>query len=141
MARVDGLDPGTALQPLGARRRLRENRLERLLPRREPFLELGVRDHERAEDAVAVRVDAGLEEQQTADGGLLGDARGYPGRGLLRPAVLDVLDRDHRADAANVSDRLEALLPREHPRPDRVADPLRRRNERLLLEHVEDGDG
>src|SRR6266576_3274745 len=111
MARVDGLDPGTALQTLGARRRLRENRRERLL-------ELGVRDHERAEDPVAVRVDAGLEEQQTADGGLLGDARGYPGRGLLRPAVLDVLDRDHRADAANVSDRLEALLPREHPRPD-----------------------
>ena len=56
--------------------RLPQDRFERLLPRPEPFLELGVRDHEWAENPVAVRMDAGLEEQQPADGGLLGDARG-----------------------------------------------------------------
>ena len=62
------------------------------------------------------------------------------GAGSFVAAVLDELDREHRAEAAHVADRLEALLPREHPRADRLADPLRALDETLLLEHVEDGE-
>src|SRR6266487_137176 len=50
-------------------------------------------------------------------------------------ATRDALDREHRAEAADVADRLEALLPGEHAGPDRVADPLRALDEALLLEH------
>src|SRR5262249_16491469 len=73
-------------------RQLRQNRFQHLLPGRERLLELAVRDHERAEDTIAVRVDAGLEEEQAADGRLLRDARRDLRRGLLRLSVLDVLD-------------------------------------------------
>ena len=61
------------------------------------------------------------------------------GAGSFVAAVLDELDRQHRADAADVADRLEPLLPREHARADGLADPLRALEQPLLLEHVEDG--
>ena len=81
-----------------------------------------------------------LRSKQPALGSLLGDARGDRRRRLLRRAILDVLDSEHRAEAAHVADRGEPLLPREHPRADRLADALRALDEPLLLEHVEDGD-
>src|SRR4029077_17553816 len=103
-------------------------------------LELGVRDHERTENTVAVRVDAGRHEEQSAERGLLGNPRGDPGRRLLRLAVSDVLDGEHRADAADVADRGEPLLPGEHASPDRLADPLCAPYEPPLLDTVENRD-
>ena len=61
-------------------------------------------------------------------------------RRLLRHAVLDELDREHRAEAANVADRGEALLPGEHPRPHRLADLDGALVQVLLLDHVEHGE-
>ena len=86
-------------------------------------------------------MDAGLEEQQPPDGRLLGDARGDARRGLLRPAILDVLDRQHRAETTDVADRLEPLLPREHASADGFSDPLGSLEQPLLLEHIKHGHG
>ena len=52
-------------------------------------------------------------------------------------AVLDELDREHRAEPAHVADRGEALLPREHARAHRLADLRRALDDVLLLDHVE----
>ncbi len=57
--------------------------------------------------------------------------------GSLRVAVLDQLDREHGAEPADVADAVEALAPRLHPLPDRLADPVRPLDEMLLVDHVE----
>ena len=53
---------------------------------------------------------------------------------------MDELDREHRAEPADVADLVEALLPGEHPRPDRLADRGRALDQALLVDHVEDGE-
>ena len=45
---------------------LRENCVEGVFPGAQGLVQLGVGDHERAEDAIAVRVGAGLQQQQAA---------------------------------------------------------------------------
>ena len=62
------------------------------------------------------------------------------GRRRLRLRILDELDREHRPEPADVADPVPALLPREHPRPNRVADRLGPLDEALLLENVEHGE-
>src|SRR5919202_2120932 len=88
--------------------------LEGLFPDRERLVELGVGEHERAEDADAVGVDPGLQEQEPALGRSLDDLRREICRRRLRLPVGDELEREHRAEAADVADRGEALLPAEH---------------------------
>ena len=83
---------------------------------------------------------ARLEQEQAAlQRGVDDGLRELRGR-LLRRAVLDELEREHRADPAHVADRGEALLPVEHPSPHRLADLNRALAEVLLLDHVEDGE-
>src|ERR671922_125888 len=120
-------------------RTLRQSGLERLLPDLERLVELRVADDERAEHADAVRVDPGLEEQQAARGCGLGDRRRELGRRLHRLAVGDELDREHRAEPADVADRRKAVLPAHHPLAHGLADRPRALDESLLLEDVEDG--
>ena len=67
------------------------------------------------------------------------DSLGELGRGLLRRLVAYELDRQHRAEAADVADLSPACLPGEHPRAERVAEDLGTRDELLLGEDVEDG--
>ena len=106
----------------------------------ERLVQLRIGDHERAEDADAVRVDAGLQQQQAAPCGLLGHPRGELGRGLLRRGILDELDREHRAEPADVADLRMALLPRRHPAADGLADAAGALDEALVLEDVEHGE-
>src|SRR5688572_19593207 len=76
---------------------------ECVFPDVERLVELGVGDHERAEHADAVRVDAGAEEQEAAGGGRVDHCLRELGRRLLRLAVADELDREHGAEAAHVA--------------------------------------
>src|SRR5439155_26616883 len=100
--------PTTAREVSRFRSPLRpENRFERGFPGVQSLVELGVRDHERAEHAHAVPVDAGLEEEQAALERGLGDAQRELRRRLLRAGVPDELEREHRAEAADVADLRE----------------------------------
>src|SRR5918912_145516 len=103
-------------------RTLRQGSLERLLPDLERLVELRVADDERAQHADAVRVDPGLEEQEPPRGRGLHDRRRELRRRLLRLAVGDELDREHRDEAADVADRREAVLPARQPLAQRLAD-------------------
>src|SRR5581483_11138902 len=129
-------EDGTRKRPDG----LRENRFDGLVPGPEPLVQLGVRDHERAEDADAVAVDARLHQEEAASERLFGDARRELRRRLLRLRVSDELDREHRAEAADVADSRMPLLPRRHPAPDGLADALGPLRESLVLVDVEDGE-
>ena len=123
----------------GGAPRYAENGGERLFPGAEAFVELGVRDRQRAEHADAVPVDAGLEEQQPSLQRLVDDGLDELRRRLLRRGIANELDREHRAQPADVSDPRPARLPVEHARADRVAEELRALDELLLLEDVEHG--
>src|SRR3989440_11582492 len=101
---------------------LRQDLLERLFPHAERFLELGVGEDERSEHANAVRVDPGLEEQEPPARRRLGNRGRELGRRVLRLAVVDELDREHHPEPAHVADRVESLLPAQHPRPHRLAE-------------------
>ena len=114
--------------------------LERVFPDGERLVELGVGEHERAEDADRVAVHAGLQQQQPSLHRRVDHGLGELGRGLLRRAVGDELDREHGAEAAHVADGREALLPGEHPRAQRLADRDGALAEALLVDHVEDGE-
>ena len=93
------------------------------------------------EDADAVAVDAAGDEQEAAARAPPSTtALGELGLGLLRGRVGDELDRQHRAEAAHVADRGPALLPGEHARADRLAEPRRALDEALLVDHVEHGE-
>src|SRR6266516_7520695 len=91
------------------RLQLRQRSVQRLLPDAESLVQLGVRDDERRENADAVRIDPALQQQQPALGGRLDERAGRLGGRLLRLAVLDELDRKHRAEPAHVADRRPAL--------------------------------
>src|SRR5688500_17914364 len=95
---------------------------ERVFPHAERLVQLGVGDDERAKDADRVPVHARLQEQEAAVAGGVDHGLRELGRGRLRRAVLDELDRDHGAEPAHVADRRESLLPRQHPRPHRLAE-------------------
>ena len=56
---------------------------------------------------------------------------------LLGDRIANELERDHRAEAADVADLRPARLPGEQARTQRVTEDLRPRNELLLLEDVE----
>ncbi len=60
--------------------------------------------------------------------------------GAARRGVRDQLDREHRAETADVADRRPALLPGEHPRADRLADERGALDQTLLVDHVEHGE-
>src|SRR5918992_3954040 len=87
---------------------LGDSDFERFLPDCERLVELGVRERERRQDPDAVRVDAGLEQEEAAFRGFVGDGGGERGRRLLRLGILDELDCEHRPEAADVSDLREA---------------------------------
>ena len=89
---------------------------------------------------IAVPVDTGLQQQQPALHRGVDHGLGELGRGLLRRAVGDELDREHRAEAAHLADRREALLPGEHAGAQRLADRDGALAEALLVDHVEDGE-
>src|SRR5712691_339521 len=101
---AESYPPGTALSGRT------ERCLESVFPGPERLVQLRVGDHERHEDADAVRVDPRFEEQQAALGGGFDDPGGELGGRLLRAAVPNQLDRQHRAEAADVADRLPASL-------------------------------
>src|SRR5579862_2179189 len=94
---------------------LTEGGLERLVPDAEGLVELGVGDDERDEHAEAVAMDPARDQEQAAGEGGSRDCLGELGRRLLAGAVGDQLDRQHRADAADVADLLVPFLPAEHP--------------------------
>src|SRR5204862_2369819 len=110
-----------------------ENRFERGFPGVQSLVELGVGDHERAEHAHAVPVDARLEEEQTALERRLGDAQRELRRRLLRPGIADELEREHRTETPDVADLRKALLPGAHPRPHDLADLGRALDEPFIL--------
>src|SRR4029450_5280325 len=87
--------PTTAVNCARSSPGLSQGRLERLLPDAESLVELRVADDERHEGADAVRVDAGLQEQEAGGRSRLDDPAGEFGSRLLRPAVGDELDREH----------------------------------------------
>src|SRR6187399_1741852 len=99
----------------------RESGLEGFFPDTERLIELGVSEDERCQYTDAVRVDAGLEQQQPALGGRLDDRGRCVGVRLLASGLLDELDRQHRAESADVADPGPALPPRFHPSPNRLA--------------------
>src|SRR5215471_16331565 len=120
--------------------RLRESRLERLVPGVESLVQLRIGDHERAEHPDAVRMDAGLQEQHATPSRLLRDTRCELRSGLFRAAVLDELECEHRTEPTDVPDLRVALLPCSHPAAYDLSDALGAVDETLLLEHVEDCD-
>src|ERR1051325_470498 len=81
--------PTTAVNCARRSRELSQGRLERLLPDAESLVELRLPEDERHEDTDAVRVDAGLQEQQPALRSRLDDPAGEVGSRLLRLAVGD----------------------------------------------------
>src|SRR6266540_506360 len=87
------------------------SRFQSLFPDRKRLLELLVGQGEGGKDADAVRVNAGFEQKQSALCGLRHDRGCEHRRGPLGLAVLDQLDREHRAEPAHVADRRETLLP------------------------------
>src|SRR5688572_31543863 len=68
-----------------------ERGAERLFPHGQRLVELGVGDHERTEDADAVRVHTRFQEQQPALGRGVDHGLGELGRRLFRRAVADEL--------------------------------------------------
>src|SRR5438094_5491862 len=120
-----------------ARRHRAEGSLERLLPDRKRLVELRVADDERAEDADAVRVDAGLEQEQAAFRRGLDDGGRELAVRLLGRSVAYELEREHRAEAAYVADGREALLPGEQACPQDLSDERRALDQAFLLEDVE----
>ena len=82
----------------------------------------------------------GLEQDQPALQRGVDDGARELGCGLLRDRIVDELDREHRAEAADVADRRPAPLPSEHPVADALADELGACDELLLLEYVEHGE-
>src|SRR6476469_10553046 len=130
---------GYAPMPLPAG--LVEDALERLLPDPERLVQLRIPDRQRHEDPDDVRVRAGAEQQQAVAEGLLADGRDQLRRRILRLAVVDELDREHRAEPADIADLLVALLPAEHARPDRLPDRCAAREHALVVEDVEHGEG
>ena len=63
------------------------------------------------------------------------------GRRLLRLRICDKLDREHRAEPADIADLRPPSLPGFHPRPDRLADVVRPLDQALVVDHVEHGEG
>src|ERR687892_1961554 len=112
---------------------LHERLLERVFPDAERLVELGVGDDERRQDADAVAVDAGLEQEEAALRSRLDDGGGEVGGRL---AFLTDLDREHRAEAADVGNGREAFAPVLHARADRLADLARALSEALLGDNV-----
>ncbi len=123
--------------PEAAQRALAENRCERFFPDVEPFVQLAVRDRERAEHADAVPVDTGLQQEQPTLERLVDHGRGQLWRRRSRRRIRDELDRDHRAESSHVPDTRPALLPIEHPRAERITDRYRTGDEVFLLEDVQ----
>src|SRR4029077_5204839 len=114
-----------------------ERRLERLFPDGQGFVELGVGEDEWCEHPDAVGVDAGLEQQEATLCGCF-DYRGRDvGVGLLGRRILDQLDRQHGAEAADVADPRPALLPGLHAAADRLAELRRAVANALVLDDVE----
>src|SRR6476620_10937496 len=99
-----------------------EDALERLRPVPERLVQLRIPDRQRHEDPDDVRVRAGAEQQQAVAKGLSADCRDQLRRRILRLAVVDELDREHRAEPTDVADLLVALLPAQHPRSNRLPD-------------------
>src|SRR6187401_1037411 len=129
--------PTTAVNCARSSRGLSQGRLERLLPDAESLVELRIADDERHEDPDAVRVDAGLQEQQAALRSRLDDPARELGCRLLRLTVGDELDGQHRAESTYVADRVPTFLPREHALADLLADRGAAVVQALLFEDVE----
>src|SRR4051812_29885983 len=114
-----------------------ESCFQSLFPGRKRLVELRVRERQRRENADAVRVDPGLQQEQAPVRGLGHDGCRELRGGPLGRAVLDELDREHRAEPAHVADRREALLPGEHPAAHRLAELRGALDDVLLFDHVE----
>src|SRR5215211_201943 len=116
---------------------LTEDSFERRFPDRERLVQLGVAERQRRQHADAVGVDPGLDQQQSALRGGIGDGGGERWSGGLRRRIGHELDREHRAEAADVADVRPALLPGEHARPYLLAEERCPRAEILLRDHVQ----
>ena len=68
------------------------------------------------------------------------DGRSQLGGRILGATVMDELDREHRAEAADVADCIPPLLPALHAAADGLADLPGPFDEVLVLEHVEHGE-
>ena len=113
---------------------------ERVFPDRERLIQLGVRDHERAQDADHVPVHAGLEQQKPALHGRIDHC-------LRRASAPAASSPDPRPARSRASHRgraprrwRETLLPGEHPRSHGLADRGGALVEALLLDHVQNGE-
>src|SRR6266540_6614581 len=99
-----------------------ERRRKSFFPDIQRLVDLGLAEDERREHADAVRVDPRLEQQQALAGGPLGDRARELRCRLFALPVADELDREHHPEPADVTDRVEPLLPGLHSRADRVAE-------------------
>src|SRR5262245_34779402 len=115
--------------------RLTEGGGQRLLPRSERLVELRVGHAEGHEHADAVPVDTAGDEEQPAPQRRVDDRIRELRSRRPRCGVRDELDREHRPEAAHVADRIPALLPAEHARPDRLTELRRALDEPLFLDH------
>src|SRR3954468_22220285 len=114
-----------------------EGGVQGVFPDRQSFVELGVGEDERRQYADAVRVDPGLEQQESALGGVFDDRRRCFGVRLLARRLLHELDRQHRAQAAGAPDLRPALTPGLHPGTNRLAELSGALANALLLDYVE----